>query len=216
MTPSKGDFLKAIVKLGGGERRVNNKDLAKELRISSAAVTDMALKLMDDGYINYIPYKGIKITETGRRETNKLIRKHRLWEVFLYEKLGYNWNQVHADADLLEHASSDFLIERLNEFLGFPTMDPHGEFIPNAEGEVESSTSLPLNELEAGKSFIITEVSDNTAFLNYLLQKNITLHDKYYLVEIEEYEGALLLEDEEGNQKRISANTASQIKVHVN
>lgn len=216
MTPSKGDFLKAIVKLGGGERRVNNKDLAKELEISSAAVTDMALKLVTEGYINYIPYKGIEITESGNRETNKLIRKHRLWEVFLYEKLGYDWNQVHADADLLEHASSDFLIEKLNEFLGFPTMDPHGEFIPNADGEVRSSTSIPLTDLEVGTSFVIKEVSDNTAFLDHLLIKNITLHDHYRLVEIEKYEGALLLEDSNGEQKRISANTASQIKVHIN
>ena len=216
MTPSKGDFLKAIVKLGGGERRVNNKDLAKELKISSAGVTDMALKLMNEGYIDYIPYKGIEITETGNKETNKLIRKHRLWEVFLYEKLGYDWNQVHADADLLEHASSDFLIEKLNEFLGFPTMDPHGELIPNAEGEVKSSTSIPLSDLEVGVSFIISEVSDNTAFLDHLLKKNITLHDHYRLVEIEEYEGALLLEDSNGEQKRISANTASQIKVKLN
>ena len=216
MTPSKGDFLKAIVKLGGGERRVNNKDLAKELEISSAAVTDMALKLVTEGYINYIPYKGIEITESGNRETNKLIRKHRLWEVFLYEKLGYDWNQVHADADLLEHASSDFLIEKLNEFLGFPTMDPHGEFIPNADGEVRSSTSIPLTDLEVGTSFVIKEVSDNAAFLDHLLIKNITLHDRYRLVEIEKYEGVLLLEDSNGEQKRISANTASQIKVHIN
>ena len=216
MTPSKGDFLKAIVKLGGGKHRVNNKDLAKELKISSAGVTDMALKLMNEGYIDYIPYKGIEITETGNKETNKLIRKHRLWEVFLYEKLGYDWNQVHADADLLEHASSDFLIEKLNEFLGFPTMDPHGELIPNAEGEVKSSTSIPLSDLEVGVSFIISEVSDNTAFLDHLLKKNITLHDHYRLVEIEEYEGALLLEDSKGEQKRISANTASQIKVKIN
>lgn len=216
MTPSKGDFLKAIIKLGGGERRVNNKDLANELKISSAAITDMALKLMEDGYIHYIPYKGIEITEIGLKETNKLIRKHRLWEVFLHEKLGYNWNQVHEDADLLEHASSDFLIERLDEFLGFPTMDPHGEFIPNSEGHVTHSTALPLNEIEAGTAFTITEVSDNPAFLNYLLRKKITLHDHYYLVEIEDYEGDFLLEDDTGHQKRISANTASQIKVTLN
>lgn len=214
MTPSKGDFLKAIVKLGGSERRVNNKELAQELGISSAAVTDMALKLMEDGYIDYIPYKGIAITESGQRETNKLIRKHRLWEVFLKEKLNYDWNQVHADADLLEHASSDFLIERLDEFLGNPTKDPHGEWIPDAAGNIETSSFVSLDQIEVGQTFTIKEVSDSRAFLDHLVQQNIQLHDSYQLVEIEEYEGALVLKNKAGI-KKISPYTASQIKVQL-
>lgn len=214
MTPSKGDFLKAIVKLGGSERRVNNKELAQELGISSAAVTDMALKLMEDGYIDYIPYKGIAITESGQRETNKLIRKHRLWEVFLKEKLNYDWNQVHADADLLEHASSDFLIERLDEFLGNPTKDPHGEWIPDAAGNIEASSFVSLDQIEVGQTFTIKEVSDSRAFLDHLVQQNIQLHDSYQLVEIEEYEGALVLKNKAGI-KKISPYTASQIKVQL-
>lgn len=214
MTPSKGDFLKAIVKLGGSECRVNNKELAQELGISSAAVTDMALKLMEDGYIDYIPYKGIAITESGQRETNKLIRKHRLWEVFLKEKLNYDWNQVHADADLLEHASSDFLIERLDEFLGNPTKDPHGEWIPDAAGNIETSSFVSLDQIEVGQTFTIKEVSDSRAFLDHLVQQNIQLHDSYQLVEIEEYEGALVLKNKAGI-KKISPYTASQIKVQL-
>lgn len=216
MTPSKGDFLKAIIKLGGGERQVSNKDIAKELHISSAAVTDMAQKLLIDGYIHYAPYKGIEITETGRKETNKLIRKHRLWEVFLYDKLGYKWNQVHNDADLLEHASSDFLIDRLDEFLGFPKSDPHGEFIPNAEGIVQPSNTFPLSELTVGKIFTIKNVSEDPGLLEHLSRNEIDLQDTFKLLEIEEYEGAFVLEDENGSQKRISQRTATFIKVQVN
>lgn len=216
MTPSKGNFLKAIIKLGGGERQVSNKDIAKELHISSAAVTDMAQKLLIAGYIHYAPYKGIEITETGRKETNKLIRKHRLWEVFLYDKLGYKWNQVHDDADLLEHASSDFLIARLDEFLGFPKNDPHGEFIPNVEGIVQPSNTFPLSELIVGKTFTIKKISDVPGLSEHLSRSEINLQDTFKLIEIEEYEGAFVLEDENGSQKRISQRTATFIKVQVN
>lgn len=215
MTPSKGDFLKAIMKLGGGERQVSNKDIAKELNISSAAVTEMAHKLLDDGYIHYIPYRGIEITDAGKKETNKLIRKHRLWEVFLHEKLGYNWNQVHEDADLLEHASSDFLIERLDELLGFPANDPHGEFIPNAEGIVRPSIIQPLSEVPVGKVFIIKNIAEDPGLLEYLTRHNIELQATYKLVEIEDYEGALLIEDKDGIQKRLSQRTATFIKVQA-
>lgn len=216
MTPSKGDFLKAIIKLGGGDHQVSNKDIAKELQISSAAVTDMAHKLMENGYIHYVPYKGMEITDAGRKETNKLIRKHRLWEVFLYEKLGYEWNQVHADADLLEHASSDFLMARLDEFLGFPKIDPHGEFIPNADGIVKPSHTVPLSEVPEGRTFIIKNVTEDPGLLKYLSRNNIQLQDTYTLIEIEDYEGGFLLEDSEGNQKLISPRTASFIKVLIN
>ena len=216
MTPSKGNFLKAIIKLGGGECQVNNKDIAKELQISSAAVTDMAQKLLLAGYIHYAPYKGIEITETGKKETNKLIRKHRLWEVFLYDKLGYKWNQVHDDAGLLEHVSSDFLIAHLDEFLGFPKSDPHGEFIPNAEGIVQPSNTFPLNEIPVGKTFTIKKISEDPGLLEHLAHHKIALLDTFKLIEIEKYEGAFVLEDENGSQKRISQRTATFINVQVN
>ena len=137
MTPHKEDYLKVIVELGGTNELVNNKQIGKALSVSPASVTEMSSKLLKEGYISHIPYQGVQITEKGLLIANKLIRKHRLWEVFLADKLGFDWTEVHEEAELLEHVSSDFLIDRLDAYLGFPKYDPHGGVIPDKDGRIE-------------------------------------------------------------------------------
>lgn len=216
MTPNKEDFIKAIYELGGEETVVSNKALVKALSISAASVTEMNTRLLKEGLITHLPYQGVQLTEKGLRIANQLIRKHRIWEVFLAEKLGYDWNEVHKDADLLEHVSSDFLIERLNVFLGEPTFDPHGGVIPNKDGTITEIESTPLIECQAGDQFKIQEVDDQEEFLEYLLYKNVQLGKHYTLVNIEPYDGPLTLESTDGSQTIIGHKAAFKILVDKN
>lgn len=213
MTPNKEDYIKAIYELGGQDNVVSNKKLVHALSVSAASVTEMNARLLKENLITYTPYQGVKLTEDGLKIANKLIRKHRLWEVFLAEKLGYNWNEVHADADLLEHVSSEFLIDRLDHFLNEPQFDPHGGMIPNKDGSIEEMNYLPLVEMNEGTRFIIKEVDDQKDFLKYLLDKQIKLGNEYLLKDIEPYEGPLTLVSEAEGETIISFKAAFKILV---
>ncbi|GEN50884.1 metal-dependent transcriptional regulator [Alkalibacterium pelagium] len=215
MTPNKEDFIKAIFELGGKEKVVTNKDLVRMLSISAASVTDMNTRLLKEELITHLPYQGVMLTEKGLLIANQLIRKHRIWEVFLAEKLGYDWNEVHADADLLEHVSSDLLIERLNIFLEEPTFDPHGGVIPNQDGTVPEIHSTPLIECRVGDRFKIQEVDDQEDFLEYLLYKKVHLGKEYTLAEIEPYDGPLTLETPAGEKTVIGHKAAFKIFVDI-
>ncbi|WP_423188462.1 metal-dependent transcriptional regulator [Alkalibacterium sp. f15] len=213
MTPNKENFIKAIYELGGDEAVISNKDLVHALSISAASVTEMNARLLREKLISHIPYQGVKLTPSGKRVAHQLIRKHRIWEVFLAEKLGYDWDEVHADADLLEHASSDLLIERLNVFLDEPKFDPHGGVIPNKDGSIPETSKYPLVDLNVGEQFKIKEVDDQEDFLNYLLEKDIQLGNSYHLINIEPFEGPLTLESPEGSQIVIGHKAALKIFV---
>ncbi|WP_161879604.1 metal-dependent transcriptional regulator [Alkalibacterium sp. MB6] len=215
MTPNKEDFIKAIFELGGKEKVVTNKDLVRMLSISAASVTDMNTRLLKEELITHLPYQGVMLTEKGLLIANQLTRKHRIWEVFLAEKLGYDWNEVHADADLLEHVSSDLLIERLNIFLDEPTFDPHGGVIPNQDGTVPEIHSTPLIECKVGDRFKIQEVDDQEDFLEYLLYKKVHLGKEYTLAEIEPYDGPLTLETSAGEKTVIGHKAAFKIFVDI-
>lgn len=213
MTPNKENFIKAIYELGGDESVVSNKELVRALSISAASVTEMNTRLLKAKLIDHVPYQGVKLTQTGTRVAHQLIRKHRIWEVFLSEKLGYDWDEVHADADLLEHASSDTLIDRLNLFLGAPKFDPHGGVIPNKDGTLPETSKFPLLEIKEGEQFKIKEVDDQEEFLNYLLKKDIKLGNSYTLIDVEPFEGPLTLETPEGSHTVIGHKAALKILV---
>ncbi|MEG0678352.1 MAG: metal-dependent transcriptional regulator, partial [Carnobacterium sp.] len=134
MTPNKEDYLKIIYELGGTEKKINNKEIVKRLGVSAASVSEMMSKLLKEGYIERLPYQGVELNEKGLRKASTLIRKHRLWEVFLVEHLGYSWNEVHAEAEVLEHVSSIELTNRLENYLNFPKICPHGGMIPEKNG----------------------------------------------------------------------------------
>lgn len=213
MTPHKEDYLKVIMELGGDQRMINNKQIGEALSVSAASVTEMSTKLLKDGLISHVPYQGIQITEKGQLIANKLIRKHRLWEVFLADKLGFNWGDVHEEAEMLEHVSSDRLIKSLDAYLGFPKYDPHGGVIPDKEGRIEVCESKPLIELEVGSRFVIQEVDDNHEFLAYLLNKNVKLSVPYLLTNVEPYEGPYTFEAKNHQSYQISFKAASKIYV---
>lgn len=215
MTPSKEDYLKKIVELGGETTVVNNKQLVQAMNVSAASVTDMNSRLLKEGLITHVPYKGVQVTKKGLRLANQLIRKHRIWEVFLSEKLGYDWKDVHNDADRLEHASSDRLIERLNEFLGEPEFDPHGGKIPNKDGTLDTTDFPLLVTLDIGTTFVVKEVADDQEFLEYLTEKGIQLSTKYRLIDAESFEGPLTLQDSNGETTVLSYKAAFNMYVEV-
>ena len=213
MTPNKENFIKAIYELGGDEHVISNKKLVNALSISAASVTEMTARLLKKNIISHVPYRGVKLTPSGIRIAHQLIRKHRIWEVFLSEKLGYDWNEVHADADLLEHVSSDLLIERLNDFLDRPEFDPHGGVIPNKDGSLPETSAFPLTDVKTGEQIKIREVDDDEDFLNYLLDKNIQLGDRYTLKAVEPFDGPLTLVGAAGREIIIGFKAAHKILV---
>lgn len=216
MSPNKEDYLKAIFNLNGAFEKVTNKNIAKELAVSAASVTEMNNRLVKEDLITYFPYRGVQLTKAGIRTANQLIRKHRLWEVFLYEKLNYKWDEVHDEADRLEHASSSEVIERLSDFLGNPHYDPHGGIIPNADGTVDEAIVplLSLNEAETGLYFVVKEVVDDEDLLNYLFEKNFALNKAYKLIKKDAYDGTVIVLDNELDKEiSISGKATQQIKV---
>lgn len=217
ISPNKEDYIKAIFHLNGATDIVSNKDIAKELSVSAASVTDMNTRLVKEALITHVPYQGVQLTEIGVQVANQLVRKHRIWEVFLYEKLGFQWDEVHEEADRLEHASSNKVIERLDQFLNNPTFDPHGGIIPRADGSVKQfkTPRIPLTEITVGEQFIVLEVPDHdNDLLHYLFDKGFSINNRYSLKEINTYDGMIVIENIESNEVvTISGKALEKIQV---
>lgn len=156
------DYLKAIYKLhppSGGT--VSTSALADELGRSAAAVTNMVKSLAEKGHAEHVPYHGVRLTRSGEQAALRIIRRHRVIELYLIEKLGYRWDNVHAEAERMEHAASDELVDRMAAALGDPDFDPHGSPIPTSEGEVPEGGGVALSELDAGARVVVREVDDD-------------------------------------------------------
>jgi DtxR family Mn-dependent transcriptional regulator len=190
------NYLKAIFKLSEQDGSpASTNAISGEISTSAASVTDMVKRLSEKELINYEKYKGVTLTEAGRRIATHLIRKHRLWEAFLVDKLGFTWDEVHEIAEQLEHIKSLALVERLDQFLGFPKFDPHGDPIPDADGNFAFRKQTPLSELSLGEQGVIVGVQDHsTAFLQYLAQKQLVLGTAVKVLERFEYDESLNVE----------------------
>ena len=171
------NYLKAIYHLSeSGKRSVSTNEISDSLKTKPASVSDMIRKLALKEMVDYEKYRGVKITETGKKAALGIIRKHRLWEVFLVQKLRFNWDEVHEIAEQLEHIKSPLLIKRLDEFLGFPQYDPHGDPIPDETGTFQSKPMVALSEMEVGDSGVLISVKDTSdLFLQYLDKVNISI-----------------------------------------
>ncbi len=157
------DYLKAVYKLLRDRPAVSTNALAEELGRSAASVTNMVKSLAEQGLVEHTPYHGVRLTASGELTALRIIRRHRVIELFLIEKLGYSWEAVHQEAERLEHAASDALIDRMARALGEPSEDPHGSPIPTREGVIEVTESVVLVGLEPGLSGVVREVSDDSA-----------------------------------------------------
>ncbi|MEO5563147.1 MAG: metal-dependent transcriptional regulator [Chitinophagaceae bacterium] len=175
---SEENYIKAIFHLQK-DGTVTTNELSAELRTRPASVTDMMKKLRTKKLVHYKAYRGFRLTAEGSKVALIIIRRHRLWEFFLAEKLKFNWDEVHAVAEDLEHVSSKKLIDKLDEFLGFPRFDPHGDPIPDSNGKVETTKQVCLTELPLNKTAIVSHVSDQSKeMLELLGHKKIGLGTK--------------------------------------
>jgi DtxR family Mn-dependent transcriptional regulator len=194
---SVGDYIKAIWDLGG-IGSASTKDVADRLLVSPASVSNMFVRLQEMGLVEYERYQGASLTERGRLEALRLVRRHRLIETFLLEHLGYDWQEVHEEAERLEHAVSDAFTDRLAELLGHPDHDPHGDPIPSAEGILEADDSFPLNQAVAGKRLRIFKVRDeDAAMLDYFGDRDLVPGRLLTVREVRAIDGVVIVEDEE-------------------
>ena len=173
-TPAVQDYLKAIFQLAEGDEAVGTSAIAERLAVAPGSVTGMLKRLGEQGLVEHQRYQGARLTEQGRREAIRMIRRHRVLELFLVEVLGYTWDQVHPEAELLEHAASDALINRMAAVLGDPEADPHGHPIPSPAGKLAHEELPTLAELDAGAVATLRRVSDEDAeALRYLTRLNL-------------------------------------------
>jgi DtxR family Mn-dependent transcriptional regulator len=192
---SVGDYLKAILELSR-EGAASTKDVADRLSVSAASVSNMFVRLQEMGLADYERYRGASLTQAGRVEALRLLRRHRLIETFLLRSLGYSWEDVHAEAERLEHSVSDGFTERLAEFLAHPTHDPHGDPIPAADGSLEPDDSFPLSVAAAGQRVRIYRVGDEEAAkLAYLEEHGLTPGRLLKVKEVRAVDGVVTVED---------------------
>lgn len=207
------NYIKAIYKLSAnGKQEVNTNAIADTLDTKAASVTDMLRKLSGKNLVHYIKYKGVSLTQEGERVALQIIRKHRLWEVFLVEKLRFNWDEVHDVAEELEHIQSDLLVKRLDEFLGFPRFDPHGDPIPSETGELNIKKQKLLAEMDVNDTGVVAGVNDSQPlFLQYLDKMGIFLGAKIKVIDKIEYDNSLEINIENKKNIIVSSDVTKNI-----
>jgi DtxR family transcriptional regulator, Mn-dependent transcriptional regulator len=208
------NYLKAIYKLSGPDSvEVSTNSLAEKLGTKPASVTDMLRKLSAKKLINYQKYQGVSLTQSGKKIAIQIIRRHRLWELFLVKNLEFGWDKVHDIAEQLEHIESNELIDRLEKYMGFPRFDPHGDPIPDNKGKFPSAQSTLLSEA-TGTTFIMTGVVDHgTAFLQYLDKIGLGLGDEIKIKERNPYDHSLNISINKKHSVFISNQVARNILV---
>jgi DtxR family Mn-dependent transcriptional regulator len=161
LTRSVEDYLKAIYQLSPEGRPASTSEIAHLLALSPPSVTGMVKRLSEQGLLEHIPYRGVQLTDQGRHAALRMVRRHRLIEAYLVEFLGYSWDTVHEEAERLEHAVSDTLVERMAGALGHPSVDPHGDPIPSADGFVHELACIALSDVPVGETVAITRVHES-------------------------------------------------------
>jgi DtxR family transcriptional regulator, Mn-dependent transcriptional regulator len=161
LTRSVEDYLKAVYRLSASDRPASTTRIAHLLELSAASVSGMIKRLSEQGLIEHVPYHGVQLTEEGRRAALRMVRRHRLIEAYLVGFLGYSWDTVHEEAERLEHAVSDALVERMAAALGHPSVDPHGDPIPGADGSMHELTCTPLSDIPVGQTVEVRRVAES-------------------------------------------------------
>lgn len=180
MTGNREDYIKAIYELGGEKNRIGTKSIAQSLNISAPSVSEMIKKLVEEGYIEYKLYKGVKLTEKGVKKALRIKKRHLLWEVFLVEKLGYSWEDVHEEAEILEHITSPKLEELLEKYLDYPKVCPHGTPLED-DGYIFDTTSL--DSLDIGETAYIKRIIDEKEILRYVKTIDLKIGDDVKILE---------------------------------
>lgn len=210
------NYVKAIYHLQLKNSVVTTNDLAEALQTKAASITDMLKKLGRKKLVAYKPYYGCNLTKSGKTLALLIIRRHRLWEYFLSEKLGFNWQEVHDVAEELEHVGSEQLINKLDEFLGFPTVDPHGDPIPDQRGNIAETNYQPLNDFATNKTGTVIKIGGQSpALLNILEEKKISISSKIKILNKSEFDGSMEIKINNKNVTHISKELSQNIFVKV-
>ena len=206
------NYLKRIYTIEKTGERASTTLLSEKLQISPASVSEMIKRLAEQGDVNYTPYRGVELTREGRKRALRIIRRHRLWELFLVRVLKYRWDEVHTEAERLEHVTSELMEDRLDQFLGNPTIDPHGDAIPSADGELPDGAAVPLSVVTPSE-VIVRRVSDEeTEILRYATRLGIELEKQLTVLERISFDGSLRVSID-GKEQFVSQKLASRIFV---
>ncbi|MEY8446088.1 metal-dependent transcriptional regulator [Enterococcus ratti] len=212
MTPNREDYLKIILELGGDTAKVNNKQIVSSLAVSPASVSEMIAKLVKEQLVEHSPYQGVQLTDIGLQKASSLIRKHRLWEVFLVEHLDYSWNEVHDDAEVLEHVTSEQLADHLETYLNHPMHCPHGGVIPKKEQVIHEERRQTLESYPVGSKVRIARVLDEKELLDYLVTIDLNIDEEYEIIDIAAYEGPITIQNP---QKKIAVSFKAASTIFV-
>ena len=215
ITVAEENYLKAIysLNLNRNDKELGTNELANHLGISPATVSSMIKKLKEKKLIHYEKYGAISLLEKGEKEACAVIRKHRLWETFLVEKMEFTWDEIHEVAEQLEHVKSRKLIDQLDKLLGYPKYDPHGDPIPNANGEIGGVHKITLIEESVGKELTVVGVrNDSPAFLQYITQLGLVINSKVVIKANHEFDGSLDVEID-GKPQMVSQKVAENVYV---
>jgi len=218
ITNTEENYIKAIYSLTNkiAKKTVSTNQLSTYFSNSAASITDMLKRLADKKLINYEKYKGVELSTKGQKIALNIVRKHRLWEVFLLEKLNFKWDEVHEIAEQLEHIQSDELISRLNKFLGEPKFDPHGEPIPNSNGQINSLKSKPLIQFTKKGNYILMGVCEHSKeFLQHLTQIGLKIGDTVKVEDINIFDNLYKVKINKKQVQFLSSKVASNILVEV-
>ncbi len=214
LTLSEENYLKAIFTLGTEESAVSTRAIAQQVEAKDSSVTDMLKRLAAKGLLEYERYHGVKLSSQGQTAALMIIRRHRLWEVFLVQKLGFRWDEVHLLAEQLEHIQSAALMDRMDDFLGRPVVDPHGDPIPDRYGRMPEQFLTLLPEAHIGKPVVIVRVKDDSSdFLQYLDATGLGIGVGLTVRERIAYDESLQLSLASGREVHISRKVAEQIMV---
>jgi DtxR family Mn-dependent transcriptional regulator len=219
-TFSEENYLKAIYHLSlQSEKGVSTNAIAKKIETKASSVTDMIKKLAEKKVLVYKKYQGVSLTDDGEKRAALIVRKHRLWEVFLVEKLNFNWDEVHDVAEQLEHIKSQKLIDEIDALLGFPTVDPHGDLIPDKNGNLHPTKKRLLSSFEKNESGICTGVQDSSsAFLQFLDKQGIALGKQITVIAKEPFDDSITIKIDDREMtisKKIATNLYLKIDEHL-
>lgn len=209
------NYLKIIYRLSESTSEdISTNAIAELTQNKAASVTDMLRKMSDKGWVNYQKYQGVRLSETGEKIALDIVRKHRLWEVFLVNKMGFNWDEVHEIAEQLEHIESEVLIDKLDAFLDYPRTDPHGDPIPNKKGELPQLGYIPLANMPIGKAGKLVGVAqDSAVFLQLLTKLNLKLGAKLEITEINAFDLSVSLRIDGNPPVLISHEVAKNVLI---
>ncbi len=216
LTAPAEDYLKAIYDLERSGNAAGTNEIAAQLAIAPASVSGMVRRLAEQGLIEHERYRGVRLTEAGRRAALRTLRRHRIIEAYLVQALGYAWDRVHDQAERLEHAASDDLIDRMAEAIGEPARDPHGAPIPTREGSVDESPLTSIDEMGVGARAQVRRVSDRDAErLRYLAELGMTPGTTFEIVDRAPFDGPITVRLEDGSSRSVGRGLARQVLVEA-